>query len=304
MSNVEIVTEMYAAFLRGDFDTLYASLDAEIEWAEPELDALPYPGLTRGREAVANQVFPKIGETYERLEFHPEQVIDGGDVVTVLGRAFAKGPHHPEETFPFAHVMRLREGRVVRFDHFVDTHRIARTLAGPGQASEATGDVASNAAPRAAATADETSQEPLALVSGIYEAFERGDFQAVLAACDPEIEWIANAEDTLPWSRGVYHGREGVGQYFADFNRYVEDTRVEVEELLPSSENVVAIGYIHARPHGADRDYRARFAQVWTVRNNKAVRLQGIVDTMAVVLGLNPGAAHVVDEIRAAALAG
>jgi 5,10-methylenetetrahydromethanopterin reductase len=129
MSHVETVREMYAAFLRGDFQTLYDSLDPDVEWAEPDLDALPYPGVTVGRDVIASEVFPKIAETYERLEFHPEQLIDGGDVVTVLGTAYAKGRHQPQETFPFAHVMRLRDGRVVRFDHFVDTNKIARTLA-------------------------------------------------------------------------------------------------------------------------------------------------------------------------------
>lgn len=129
MSNTEIVAGMYAAFLHGDFDALYNALDPEIEWAEPELEVLPYPGLTAGRETVATKVFPEIGLTYEKLEFHPEQLIAGeGDVVTVLGRGYAKGRLQPEESFPFCHVMRLREGRVYRFDHFVDTHKIFRTL--------------------------------------------------------------------------------------------------------------------------------------------------------------------------------
>ncbi|GAA4978799.1 nuclear transport factor 2 family protein [Yinghuangia aomiensis] len=131
MSQADMVREMYAAFLRGDFTTLYESLHPDVEWAEPELEVLPYTGLTRGRDAVATEVFPKIGETYEKLEFHPEEVIESGDVVTVMGQAFAKGSQHPEETFRFAHVLRLCEGQVIRFDHFVDTHKIARTLAGP-----------------------------------------------------------------------------------------------------------------------------------------------------------------------------
>lgn len=132
MSNTEVVAGMYAAFLRGDFDALYDALDPEIEWAEPDLDVLPYPGVTAGRQTVATKVFPEIAATYETLEFHPEQFIAGeGDVVTVLGRCYAKGRRQPAESFPFCHVMRLREGRVYRFDHFVDTHKIARTLTPP-----------------------------------------------------------------------------------------------------------------------------------------------------------------------------
>ncbi|WP_194916644.1 LLM class flavin-dependent oxidoreductase [Catenulispora rubra] len=132
MSNTEIVFGMYAAFLRGDYDALYNALDPDIEWVEPELEVLPYPGLTAGREQVATKVFPEIATTYEKLEFHPDQFIPGeGDVVTVLGTGFAKGPRQPEESFSFCHVMRLREGRVYRFDHYVDTYKIARTLTPP-----------------------------------------------------------------------------------------------------------------------------------------------------------------------------
>jgi len=131
MTNAEVVRNMYAALFDGDFVAIYEALDPDIEWAEPDLEFLPYSGLTRGRDQVAEKVFSKIGQTYEKLEFHPDEVYESGEVVTVMGRAFAKGAHHPEESFPFAHIMKLRDGRVYRFDHFVDTHKIARTIAAP-----------------------------------------------------------------------------------------------------------------------------------------------------------------------------
>ncbi|WP_331755775.1 nuclear transport factor 2 family protein [Streptomyces sp. NBC_01643] len=132
MSDVELIKKMYDDyFVRGDVDAVIAILDPAIEWAEPDLEYLPYTGLTKGRDNVAKNVFPKIPETYERLLFSPEVFIDGGDTVTVMGTCFAKGANNPEEQFPFAHVVKLRDGLIVRFDHFVDTNKIARTLGGP-----------------------------------------------------------------------------------------------------------------------------------------------------------------------------
>lgn len=129
MSNVEIVRKMYDDFfVRGDSDAVVAVLDPAIEWAEPDLEFLPYAGLTKGRDKVSELVFPHIPRTYEQLLFRPEVFIDGGETVTVMGECIAKGFGNPEERFPFAHVVRLRDGLVVRFDHFVDTHKIARTL--------------------------------------------------------------------------------------------------------------------------------------------------------------------------------
>jgi len=128
MNNPDTVRKMYADLLAGDFEALTAVLDAGVEWAEPDLEYLPYAGLTVGRDNVVNNVYAKIPAVYEKVEFIPDRVIDGGDTVTVVGHAAMKGPHGDEVRFPFAHVIQLRDGLVTRFDHFVDTHKIAQTL--------------------------------------------------------------------------------------------------------------------------------------------------------------------------------
>jgi ketosteroid isomerase-like protein len=126
--NIEVVRKMYTDLARGDFEALTAVLDPEVEWAEPDLEYLPYAGLTVGRDNVVNSVYAKIPSVYEKVEFVPDKLIDGGDTVTVVGRATMKGPYGEQVQFPFAHVIRLCNGLVARFDHFVDTHKIAKTL--------------------------------------------------------------------------------------------------------------------------------------------------------------------------------
>jgi hypothetical protein len=37
----------------------------------------------------------------------------------------------------------------------------------------------------------------------------RGDFGTVMGLLDPNVEWIT--PQTLPWSRGDYHGRISIG---------------------------------------------------------------------------------------------
>ena len=128
MSNIRIVEKMYDDFKRRNIDGFLEALDPDILWVEPDLQALPYPGVTKGRDAIARHVFPKIAEIYEALEFNPDRIADGGDTITVVGRATAKGFDRPEEHFPFAHILEFRSGKVVRFDHFPDTYKVARTL--------------------------------------------------------------------------------------------------------------------------------------------------------------------------------
>ena len=96
--------------------------------ATADLEYLPYAGLTVGRDNVVNNVYAKIPSVYEKVEFIPDRLIDGGETVTMVGNAAMKGPYGEEVRFPFAHVIQLRNGLVTRFDHFVDTHMIAQTL--------------------------------------------------------------------------------------------------------------------------------------------------------------------------------
>ena len=128
MSNTEIVQAIYEAFAVGDIPSVLAALDPDVEWIEPDLDSLPYQGVTKGVDQVARQVFAAIPATYERLAFTPERLLGSGDTVAVLGTGTAVGPGG-EHRFRFAHVVELRRGRVVRMNGFADTHRLALALA-------------------------------------------------------------------------------------------------------------------------------------------------------------------------------
>jgi ketosteroid isomerase-like protein len=67
-------------------------------------------------------------------------------------------------------------------------------------------------------------QANVELVRGVYDAFARGDVDAVFAAMKPDIEW--DESEGMPYG-GVYHGREAIvanvfGPILADvegFNR-------------------------------------------------------------------------------------
>jgi len=128
MSNAKIVEQMYEDFRLRNTEGFLQALDPDILWVEPDLQALPYPGVTKGRDTIAGHVFPKIAEIYEVLEFNPDRIIDGGDTITAVGHAVAKGFDRPEERFLFSHILEFRNGKVVRFDHFPDTYKVARTL--------------------------------------------------------------------------------------------------------------------------------------------------------------------------------
>ncbi len=129
MSNLEVLQRAYEAFGQGDMETVVAALDPQIEWIEGDIEGLPYAGTHRGTEAVLNNVFAQIPTTYDSFALAPQEWVDGGDTIVMLGEmSLTKAGR--DATLRVAQVWTMRDGRAVKFESFQDTHQTARLLAG------------------------------------------------------------------------------------------------------------------------------------------------------------------------------
>ena len=88
----EVISDLYAAFGRGDIPAILAMIDEDIDWRAPE--NLPHGGSFHGREAVG-RFFQGIGEHWEDLQLDLEGIVSSGDRVIALacihGRLRATG---------------------------------------------------------------------------------------------------------------------------------------------------------------------------------------------------------------------
>lgn len=117
---IEIVRDAYERFNEGDVDAVLASFDEDVEWTEP--DGSPYRGTHRGPEAVLENVFGPSMEEYEDLEIAVERFVDGDGTVVVLG-TFNGADRGTDESveIPFAHVCDVVDGKLIRFEDYIDT---------------------------------------------------------------------------------------------------------------------------------------------------------------------------------------
>jgi ketosteroid isomerase-like protein len=129
--NVQIVRGLYEAFGRGDVPTVLGQMDQSIEWNEAEnfiyADRNPYIGP----QAVLEGVFMRLGSDWEGFTVTPEEWLDAGDRIVVLGTY--SGTHKTSGwrvRAQFAHIWSVRESRVVRFQQYTDTKQFADTVAG------------------------------------------------------------------------------------------------------------------------------------------------------------------------------
>ena len=127
MSNLEKVQELYGAFGRGEIEPVLAALAPDVEWVEGDIEGLPYRGAHHGPEAVGRDVFAQIPGAYESFELVPQEWVDGGDTIVMLGRVTVRLDGR-ESSQSVAQVWKFQDGKITRFESFQDTLATARVL--------------------------------------------------------------------------------------------------------------------------------------------------------------------------------
>jgi ketosteroid isomerase-like protein len=127
--NVDLMKSLYEAFGRGDVPTVLGAMDPGIVWNEaenyPYADKNPYVGPN----AVLEGVFARLGGEWDGFKVNVEEVLDAGDTVVTLGRyggAYKKTGSRINAQF--AHVWRLRGGKIVHFQQYTDTLQTAKAV--------------------------------------------------------------------------------------------------------------------------------------------------------------------------------
>lgn len=113
------------------------------------------------------------------------------------------------------------------------------------------------------------SQENVEIVQQIYDAYERGDYEATLRVLDEEIEFFAPPD--LSGGGELVRGREAVGAAVAGWLGMWDDYRFELRELLDAGEHVLATGWQTGRGKASGVAVFEEIFSVWTLRRGRVV---------------------------------
>lgn len=128
MSNLEFVKGLYAAFGAGDVPKVLGSMHAQIQWTETA--GFKYGGVYRSPQAVLENVLAKIPVDFESFSIDVGRLIDAGNVVVMEGHYVVKGKATGKSVrAAVAHVFEISDGKVVRFDQYVDSATINSIIA-------------------------------------------------------------------------------------------------------------------------------------------------------------------------------
>ena len=125
--NVALVRSIYEAFAAGDVPTALRAMSPQMVWNEaenfPYADGNPYVG----HDAIVAGVFMRLATEWDGFAAVPEEILDAGDTVVVLGRyqgaykATGKAMRGPDGP-----CLVDRECQAVRFQQYVDTLQVAK----------------------------------------------------------------------------------------------------------------------------------------------------------------------------------
>ena len=128
MTNLEIIQKSYNCGKEGNIPGMVADFAENGTWTE--MAGAPYAGTFVGPQAIIDGVFARIGAEWDPFACQPEEFIEAGDTIVMLGYYFGThGTTRKDFRVRVAHVWRLADGKIVSFEQFTDTKLIAAAMA-------------------------------------------------------------------------------------------------------------------------------------------------------------------------------
>jgi ketosteroid isomerase-like protein len=130
-ANITFVQAMYAAFSRGDVDTIVQGCTEDIDWKSGgRKEDFPAFG-TRNGAAGVRDFFRSVAEQLEFSEFSPQEFYADRDKVFVLGH-YVGTMKKSRNRFrsEWCHVFTFRGGKVEKFHEFTDTATVRAAFHG------------------------------------------------------------------------------------------------------------------------------------------------------------------------------
>jgi ketosteroid isomerase-like protein len=248
--NLEIVRAIWAPWERGDFSA--------VGWADPQIEWViadgPAQGSWSGLAGMAASWSENLSPWKElRAEADELRLLDDGRVLVLFhfsARGKGSGLEVGGRLSQGASIYSLRDGKVIRLVTYWDRER----------ALEAAG-----------LRESPMSQQNVDAARAQYERWNAGDFEAWIAAFDPEVEYFSSVTALL-FGQGDYRGHEGLREFVAQYLESWGHFRLEPQEFIAVGDRVVVVAHAIGRGRGSGATVEHDMAHVWSFRDGLPIR--------------------------------
>ncbi|MEJ2719766.1 MAG: nuclear transport factor 2 family protein [bacterium] len=122
----------------------------------------------------------------------------------------------------------------------------------------------------------------IAVVRQFFAALERGDLHGVIELVGKEVDWQSPVTRThtaeVPWSR-IRRTKQEVGEFFKELGQKVKPEGFRLLQITSQGDRVVVEGQNRGIVHETQQSYEHDWVMIFSVSNNKIVRLRHYYDT-------------------------
>jgi len=124
-----------------------------------------------------------------------------------------------------------------------------------------------------------SEQDNIQVVKDIYDAYGRGDLDAVLEHVTDDVDWAADVASTAaPW-HGRRNGKQGVASFFEDINDSIEISEFNPHSYAAGDSDVHLLVDWTFRPLTNGRRTSMTMHHYWQLRDGKVAKFRGSEDS-------------------------
>ena len=123
-----------------------------------------------------------------------------------------------------------------------------------------------------------------AVVTAVYDAYQRGDVQGIINLHSPDALWIdySPANSDL---RGDWRGPNGIEAFMTNLDMTMNVEKFVVQKLLAEGDTVISIIDTRFTPRGSNFQEEARLVQIFKLANEKIVQMESFLSTSEEAFG-------------------
>ena len=122
----ELIKEFYTAFKNQDMQIIEKICSKSIEWNV--LKGMPNGGKYVGLKAIFEDYFPSMLSNFEEFHVVPEEYIESGVHVVVIGKYQGISKIGKNFEVPFSHIYLIQENKIKELRQLTDTKIIQDSL--------------------------------------------------------------------------------------------------------------------------------------------------------------------------------
>jgi ketosteroid isomerase-like protein len=118
----------------------------------------------------------------------------------------------------------------------------------------------------------------ISTVQDIYEAFGRGDVEAILERVTDDVDWASEPDGSAPW-HGVHHGKGEVPNFFKGLGEHIEVTEFTPLAFASNETDVMVVIRFGMRVPATGKAGTMDLHHWWRFRDRLVCVYRGTEDT-------------------------